>query len=109
MARKRIVNAIAVCVLVSALSRPASTFASAEDAQESVGTQLGYGAASTLLTVVHVPVKSALCGTVAIMSGIAYLLTFGSKHVIKDASDAVTAVCAGPYIITPQRLRAQRE
>ena len=107
MARKRIVNALAVCVLVSALSRPASTLASAEDTQESVGTQLAYGAGSTILTVVHVPLKVALCGTTAVVSGIAYLLTFGSRHVAKDASDTVKGVCTGPYIVTPQRLRAE--
>lgn len=109
MARKRIVSAIAVCVLVSAFSRPASTFASAEDAQESVGTQLAYGAGSTILTVVHVPLKVALCGTAAVLSGITYLVTFGSRHVAKDASDTVKGVCTGPYIISPQRLRAQGE
>ena len=109
MARKRIVNAIAVCVLVSALSRPASTLASAEDTQESVGTQLAYGAGSTILTAVHVPLKVALCGTAAVLSGITYLVTFGSRHVAKDASDTVKGVCTGPYIITPQRLRTQGE
>ncbi len=109
MARKRIIKAIAVCVLVSALSQPAPTLASAEEAQESVGTQLAYGAGSTILTVVHVPLKAALCGTTAVMSGIAYLLTFGSRHVAKDASDTVKGVCTGPYIVTPQRLRAQGE
>jgi len=109
MARQRIINAIAVCVLVSAFSQVVSTVASAEEAQESVGTQFAYGASSTLLTVVHVPLKAALCGTATVMSGIAYLLTFGSKHVAKDASDTVKGVCTGPYIITPQRLRADGE
>jgi len=109
MARTRIINAITVFVVVSALSQSVSTLASAEEPQESVGTQLAYGAGSTILTVVHVPLKAALCGTAAVMSGIAYLLTFGSRHVAKDASDTVKGVCTGPYIITPQRLRAQGE
>jgi len=109
MVRHQLVNAIAVFVFVSALSQSVSTLASAEEAQESVGTQFAYGAGSTILTVVHVPLKAALCGTTAVMSGIAYLLTFGSKHVAKDASDTVKGVCTGPYIITPQRLRAQGE
>lgn len=109
MARKRIVNAIAVCVLVSALGRPASTFASAGLAQEPFGTQFAYGFASPLLSVVHVPLKAALCGTTAVLSGLAYLVTFGSKSVTKDASDAVKAACGGPYIISPQRLWAQGE
>lgn len=107
MVRKRIVNAIAVCVLVAALSRPA--FASAEEAQEPLGVQVAYGTASTLLTVVHVPLKAALCGATSVMSGLAYLVTFGSKQVTKDASEAIKAVCTGPYIITPQRLRAEPE
>lgn len=109
MVRPRIVQRVAMVVFVAVLGQSVPLLASAEEAQESVGTQFAYGAASTLLTVVHVPVKSALCGTTAVMSGIAYLLTFGSKHVAKDASDAVKAVCAGPYIITPQRLRAEAE
>ena len=109
MVRHRLVNAITVFVFVSALSQSVSTLASAEDAQESVGTQLAYGAGSTILTVVHVPLKAALCGTTAVLSGIAYLLTFGSRHVAKDASDTVKGVCTGPYIVTPQRLRAQGE
>ena len=109
MVRHQLVNAIAVCVLVSALSRPTSTLASGEEAQESVGTQLAYGAGSTILTVVHVPLKVALCGTTAVLSGITYLVTFGSRHVAKDASDTVKGVCTGPYIISPQRLRAQGE
>lgn len=109
MARHQLVNAITVFVFVSALSQSISTLASAEEAQESVGTQFAYGASSTLLTVVHVPLKAALCGTATVMSGIAYLLTFGSKHVAKDASDTVKGVCTGPYIVTPQRLRAGGE
>ncbi|MBI3781264.1 MAG: hypothetical protein HY278_09460 [candidate division NC10 bacterium] len=109
MARYRKVNAIAAFVLVSALSQFIFPVAWAEEAQESVGTQFAYGAGSTLLTVVNVPLKAALCGTTAVMSGIAYLLTFGSKHVAKDASDTVKGVCTGPYIITPQRLRAEGE
>jgi hypothetical protein len=109
MGRKRIVNAITVCVLVSALSRPVSTFAAAKLAQEPFGTQFAYGFASPLLSVVHVPLKAALCGTTAVLSGLAYLLTFGSNYVVKDASDAVKAACAGPYIISPQRLWTQGE
>ena len=109
MARYRVVRALVAFVVVSALSQFGSPAASAEEAQESVGTQFAYGAGSTLLTVVHVPLKAALCGTTAVMSGLAYLLTFGSKHVAKDASDTVKGVCTGPYIITPQRLRAQGE
>jgi len=109
MVRHQLVNAITVFVFVSALSQSVSTLASAEEPQESVGTQLAYGAGSTILTVVHVPLKAALCGTTAVMSGIAYLLTFGSRHVAKDASDTVKGVCTGPYIITPQRLRTQGE
>jgi len=109
MARTRIINAITVFVVVSALSQSVSTLALAEEPQESVGTQLAYGAGSTILTVVHIPLKAALCGTTAVLSGIAYLLTFGSRHVAKDASDTVKGVCTGPYIITPQRLRAQGE
>lgn len=109
MTRKRIVNAIAVCVLVSALSRPATTFAAAELAQEPFGTQFAHGFASSVLSVVHVPMKAALCGTTAVLSGLAYLLTFGSQNVTKDASDAVKAACAGPYILSPQRLWTQGE
>ncbi len=109
MTQYRIVNALVAFVLVSALSQFIFPAAWAEEAQESVGTQFAYGAGSTLLTVVHVPLKAALCGTTAVMSGLAYLLTFGSKHVAKDASDTVKGVCTGPYIITPQRLRAEGE
>ena len=109
MAQPRRVSAIAVFVIVSAVTQFVSPVASAEEAQESVGTQFAYGAGSTLLTIVHIPLKTALCGTSAVLSGIAYLLTFGSKHVAKDASDTVKGVCTGPYIITPQRLRAEAE
>ncbi len=109
MGRCRIINAIAVLVLVLAFSQFVLPVASGEEAQESVGSRFAYGAGSTILTVVHVPLKAALCGTTAVMSGIAYLLTFGSRHVAKDASDTLKGVCTGPYIITPQRLRAQGE
>lgn len=109
MARHRIVNALAAFVLCCTLSQFVLPAAFAEEAQESVGTRFAYGAGSTLLTIVHVPLKAALCGTTAMMSGLAYLLTFGSKHVAKDASDTVKGVCTGPYIITPQRLRAGGE
>jgi len=109
MARHQLVNAITVFVFVSALSQSVSTLASAGEAQESVGTQFAYGAGSTILTVVHVPLKAALCGTTTVLSGIAYLLTLGSQPIAKDASDTVKGVCTGPYIITPQRLRAQGE
>jgi hypothetical protein len=109
MARKRIVIAIAVCVLVSAFSRPASTFASAGLAQEPFGTQFAYGFASPFLSVVHVPLKAALCGSTAVLSGLVYLVTFGSDYVTKDSSNAVEAACGGPYIITPQRLQTASE
>ncbi len=109
MARKRFINGIAACILVSALSQSVPTLASAEESQESVGTQLAYGAGSTILTAVHIPLKVAMCGTATVLSGIAYLATFGSRHVAKDASDTVKGVCTGPYIISPQRLRAQAE
>lgn len=105
----RLVKVITMLVLISALSRFTSPLASAEEPQESVGTRFAYGAGSTLLTVVHVPLKAALCGTTVVMSGIAYLLTLGSRHVAKDASDTVKGVCTGPYLITPQRLRAEGE
>lgn len=110
MARKRrIVNAIAVCALVSVLSRPASTFAAAELAQEPSGTQFAYGVAGGILSAVYLPMKTALCGTTAVISGLAYLVTFGSNYVAKDVSDAVKAGCGGPYVISPQRLWTQGE
>ena len=109
MIRLRIVTSIVAFVLVSGLGQFASTALAAEEAQESVGAQFAYGASSTLLTVVHVPLKVALCGTTTVLSGVAYLLTLGNQHVAKDASDTVKGVCAGPYIITPQRLRDQGE
>lgn len=109
MRAPRRVNAIALFVVLTALSQFTPPVASADDGQESVGTALAYGAGSTLLTVVHVPVKAALCGTSVAMSGIVYLLTLGSRHVAKDASDTVKGVCTGPYLITPQRLRAEGE
>lgn len=109
MARKPILSAMIVCVLVSALSRPVSSFASAELAQQPGGTQFAYGVASGILSAVYLPMKTALCGTTAVLSGLAYLLTFGNNGVAKDASDAVKAGCGGPYVISPQRLWAQGE
>ncbi len=109
MTRKRIVKAIVVCILVSAISRPASTFAAAELAQEPSGTQFAYGVAGGILSAVYLPMKTALCGTTAVISGLAYLVAFGSSYVAKDASDAVKAGCGGPYVISPQRLWAQGE
>lgn len=109
MRAPRRVNAIALFVVLAALSQFTPPVASADDGQGSVGTAFAYGAASTLLTVVHAPLKVALCGTATIGSGLVYLLTFGSKHVAKDASDTVKGVCTGPYLITPQRLRAEGE
>lgn len=109
MIAPRLLNAVVVMVLVVALSPFASSVALAEGPPEPLGVQVAYGAASTLLTVVHVPLKATLCGATSVMSGLAYLLTFGSKPVAKDASDAIKAVCTGPYIITPQRLRAEAE
>lgn len=109
MIRRRIVYLVTVVVAVATLGPFGPPAASAEEAQESLGTQVAYGAASTILTVANVPLKSAMCGTTAVMSGFAYLLTFGSKPVAKDASEAVKAACTGPYIITPQRLRTDPE
>ena len=109
MRAPRRVTAIALFVMLAALSQFTLPVASSEEAQGSMGTQFAYGAASTLLTVVHVPLKGALCRTTAVVSGIAYLLTSGGKQVAKDASDTVKGVCTGPYIITPYRLRAARE
>lgn len=105
----RIVNVVAMVVLVSAASPFVPSAASAEEPQEPLGVQVAYGAASTLLTTVHVPLKAAMCGATSVMSGLAYLLTFGSKPVARDASEAIKAVCTGPYIITPQRLRTDPE
>ena len=109
MRAPRRVNAIALFVMLAALSQFTLPVASSEEAQGSMGTQFAYGAGSTVLTVAHVPLKAALCGTAVVMSGLAYVLTLGSRYVTKDASDTVRGVCAGPYIITPQRLRAEGE
>lgn len=110
MTRTRTVIVIVLCLLSSVLApRPALTFAAPDDAQERWGRQFAYGVASPILSVVHVPLKAALCGTTAVLSGLAYLVTFGSPSVTRDAADAVKAACAGPYIITPQRLWRQGE
>lgn len=109
MIAPRIVNVVAVIVLVAAVTQFVPSAASAEEPQEPLGVQVAYGAAATLLTVAHVPLKAAMCGATSVMSGLAYLLTFGSKPVARDASEAIMAVCTGPYIITPQRLRADPE
>lgn len=109
MIPSRISTVVAMLALVAVLSPFISPVASAEEAPDPLGVQVAYGAASTVLTVVHVPLKAALCGATSVMSGIAYLVTFGNKPVAHDASEAVKAVCTGPFIITPQRLRAQGE
>ncbi len=110
MTRKRIAHVMTVYVLLAVLiGLPASALASAELEQESWGTQFAYGAASAFLSVVHVPLKVALCGTTAVLSGLAYLVFFGGRQVATDAADAVKAGCGGPYIISPQRLWTQAE
>lgn len=109
MVGRRTCRAITVFVIISVLSQFVSRVASAELAQEPFGTQFAYGFASPLVSVVHVPLKAALCGTTAVMSGLAYVLTSGNTQVTKDGSDAVKTACAGPYIITPQRLRTNSE
>lgn len=109
MVGRRTCYAIAVFLIVFVLSPFGSPVASAEEPKESLGLQLDYAVASTLLTVVNVPLRLALCTTTNVISGLAYLLTFGSKPVARDASEAITAACSGPYIITPQRLRTNPE
>ncbi len=109
MVGHRTCHAITVFLIISVLSHFGSPVALAEEPQESLGVQVDYAVASTLLTVVHVPLKVALCAVTNVMSGLAYLLTFGSKPVARDASDAIKAACTGPYIITPQRLRTNPE
>ena len=105
----RVATTIALFVLGFALGQLASTALAAEEVQESAGAKFAYGAGSALLTVVHVPLKLALCGTTTVLSGVAYLLTLGNQHVAKDGSDTIKGVCTGPYVITPQRLRDQGE
>jgi hypothetical protein len=107
MARSWTLTVIAGCLIMSALSRPGVSVALAEDAGESRGVPAAYTAASTVLTVVHVPLKTALCGTSVVLGGLAYLLTFGRPAVAMDASDTIKGVCTGPYIITPTRLRTE--
>lgn len=111
MMTPRRLNTVIGIVLMVTLSPFTSSVGSAEETQapEPLGVQVAYGAAATLLTVANVPLKAALCGATSVMSGLAYLVTFGSKPVARDASDAITAVCTGPYIITPQRLRTDPE
>jgi hypothetical protein len=107
MARSWMLKVVAGCVVMSALSGLGVPVALAEDAGESRGVPAAYIAASTALTVVHAPLKTALCGTSVVLGGLAYLLTFGRPAVAKDASDTVKGVCTGPYIITPTQLRTE--
>lgn len=109
MAAGRRVNAIAAVLFVCTLSELFSPLAWAEEERESAGTQIATFAASPVLTAVHVPLKAALCATAVVTGGLAYLLTFGSEHVPKDALKMIKGVCTGPYIITPERLRADGE
>jgi hypothetical protein len=109
MARSWKVKVIAGCVVMTALSRLGVPLALAEDAPESRGASAAYTAASTVLTVVHVPLKMALCGTSVMLGGLAYLLTFGRPAVARDASDTSKGVCTGPHIITPTQLRTAGE
>ena len=108
MARSWTVKVIAGCMVMTALSRLGVPAALAEDAPESGGAPAAY-AASTVLTVVHVPLKIALCGTSVVLGSLAYLLTFGRPAVARDASDTSKGVCTGPYIITPTLLRTVGE
>ena len=105
MARSWRVKLIAGCAVMVALSRLGAPAALAEDGGESRDAPVAYAVASTVLTVVHAPLKTALCGTSMVLGGLAYLLAFGRPPVAKDASDTVKGVCTGPYIITPTRLR----
>src|SRR5712692_8073619 len=107
MARSWTLKMIVACVVMSGLSGLRVPVALAEDAGDSRGGPAAYIAASTVLTVVHAPLKTALCGTSVVLGGLAYLLTFGRPPVAKDASDTVKGVCTGPYIITPMRLRTE--
>lgn len=106
MTRYRAATVLGGCMVMAALGQFGAPVASAEDARESAGTQVAYTVGSTLLTIVHIPLKAALCGTAAVMGGLTYLLTVGNPPVARDASDTVQGVCTGPYIITPERLRA---
>ena len=106
MARHRNVKATAVFVLAAALGQLASPFAWAAEPPEAGGTALAYGAGSAVLTLIHAPLRAALCVPAALTGGLAYVVASGSPQVAKGAVDTVTGVCRGPYIITPQRLRA---
>src|SRR5262245_13745319 len=102
------VKIIAGCVVMLALGRLGVPLALAEEAPESSGTPAAY-AASTVLTVVQIPLRIALCGTSVVLGGLAYLLTFGRTAVARDTSDTVTGVCTGPYIVTPTQVRPPAE
>ena len=107
MARSWTFKVVAGGVVMSTLSGLGVRVALAEDAEEPRSGPAAYIAASTALTVVHAPLKAALCGTSVVLGGLAYLLTFGRPAVAKDASDTVKGVCTGPYVITPTRLRTE--
>ena len=105
------VKGIAGCLVVTALSLWGAPSAAAQDPtqepQESAGTEAALVAASTVLTVVHVPMRLALCGVVTVLGGVSYLATFGSPPVARDMADLVKGVCGGPYVVTPKRLQGR--
>jgi len=103
------VKLMAACAVVAVLGRVGVTAARADDAPESRGTTAVYVAASTALTVAHVPSKVAMCGASVVLGAFAYLLTFGRPSIAKDAAHTVKGVCTGPYIITPSKLREAGE
>jgi hypothetical protein len=66
---------------------------------------IALGATSVVISAAQLPLRLIACSTTFVVAGIAYLFTIGSEEGRRGPAEAITTVCEGPYITTPQDLK----
>jgi hypothetical protein len=103
--KTQMLKGVALASLVSVLSAPlyAQTAGqSAQQAQEPVTEELGYGIGAALASVFYIPAKVTYAGLGLLTGGLGYVLTGGRAD---TANSIIYPAVRGNYVVTPNHLK----
>ena len=98
-------HALRRSALVAALAFSIAAAPTAALAEENMGMEAGFGAASALSSLIYGPVKIVYATLGLIIGGTAWGLS-GGDHAVLTA--VITPAVRGDYVVTPAHLRMER-
>jgi hypothetical protein len=101
--KKHIIKSFTLSLVVAMTS--ASLYAQTDTAnqqEESLGQEVGYGAGSVLANVFYIPAKLTYAGLGLVTGGLGYILSGGRPGV---ANNIIYPAIRGHYVVTPNHLK----